>query len=194
MSNYTIKFGSRDLINVLYEHGYTTVSYDEVLRFLKSAAKYVCQCLHQTMGLTTNVGLIFGWYDNFDLLVSTPNDCRGTHAMATEFQMHPAGIIETGSSQLGISTLTIPRLTPKQVKSVNNKSKESAALQSPKTLESEVCALQISLEAAQKERCRVAQYPHEGARCNGVEWFQQSLSQESECSETCEHIHVWSIN
>ena len=40
--------------------------------------------------------------------------------MATEFQMHPAGIIETGNSQPGISTTMIPRLTPKQVKSVNN--------------------------------------------------------------------------
>ena len=26
----------------------------------------------------------------------------------------------------------------------------------------------------------MAQFPHEGARCNGVEWFQQSLIQESE--------------
>ena len=57
--------------------------------------------------------------DNFDLLVSTPNG-RETHAMDTEFQIHPAVIIETGSSQPGISTLTILRLTPKQVKSVNS--------------------------------------------------------------------------
>ena len=80
------------------------MSYDETR---KSAAKYVCNnasTLHQTMGLTPNIGLIFGRCDNFDLLVSTPNGRRETHAMATEFQMHPAGIIETGSSQPGIST------------------------------------------------------------------------------------------
>ena len=78
--------------------------------------------------------------------------------MATEFQMHPAGIIETGSSQPGISTLTIPRLTPKQVKSVNNSRAiplihytGPKKVQSPKTLKSEVCARQISLEAAQKK-------------------------------------------
>ncbi len=70
------------------------------------------------MGFTQKVGLVFGWYDNFDLLVSTPNGRRETHAMATEFQMHPAGIIESGSAQSGISTLTIPRLTYKLAKSV----------------------------------------------------------------------------
>ena len=103
--------------------------------------------------------------------------------------------------------LMIPRLTPKQVKSVNNSRvvplihytgpKKVLPPAISKNIEisyDEVCARQISLEAAQKERCRVAQFPHEGARCNGVEWFQQLLSQESECSETCKHIHVWSIN
>ena len=40
--------------------------------------------------------------------------------MATEFQMYPAGIIETCNTQHGISTLTFPRLTTKQCKSVGN--------------------------------------------------------------------------
>ena len=82
-------FGSSDLIRTL------NVPYDEVLRFRKSAASYVgdnAVTLHQMMGLTKTAGLIFGWYDNFDLLVSTPNGRRETHAMATEFQMHLAGI------------------------------------------------------------------------------------------------------
>ncbi len=90
------KFGSRDLIDTLHEHGYI-VSYEEVIRFRKSAAKYVSDnaaTLHQMVGFTQKVGLVFGWYDNFDLLVSTPNGRRETHAMATEFQMHPAGIID----------------------------------------------------------------------------------------------------
>jgi len=113
------KFGSSDLIQILHGHGYT-VSYDEVLRFRKSAAMYVGEhaaTLHRMMGLTRTVGLVFGWYDNFDLLLSTPNGRRETHAMATEFQMHPAGIIENGSAQPGMSTLLIPRLTSKQAKS-----------------------------------------------------------------------------
>ncbi|MCG7883058.1 MAG: hypothetical protein JAY96_15870 [Candidatus Thiodiazotropha endolucinida] len=114
------KFGSSDLIQILHEHGYC-VSYDEVIRFRKSAAKYVTDnaaTLHQMMGLSRTVGLVFGWYDNFDLSVSTPNGRRETHAMATEFQIHPAGIIEPGTAQLpGISTLVIPRLTSKQYKS-----------------------------------------------------------------------------
>ena len=117
------KFGSSDLIQILHEHGYC-VSYDEVIRFRKSAAKYVTDnaaTLHQMMGLSRTVGLVFGWYDNFDLSVSTPNGRRETHAMATEFQIHPAGIIEPGTAMLpGISTLVIPRLTAKQYKSVDD--------------------------------------------------------------------------
>lgn len=95
--------------------------YDEVRRYRKSAAKYVSEnalILHQKMGFTKSAGLVFGWYDNFDLMVSTPNGRRETHAMATEFQVHPAGVIETGTSHSGISTLVIPCLTSKEGKSV----------------------------------------------------------------------------
>ncbi len=101
------KFGSRYIIDTLHEHGYIA-SYDEVRRFRKSAAKYVSEnalMLHQMMGFTKSAGLVFGWYDNFDLMVSTPNGCRETHAMETEFQMHPAGIIEPGSSHSDINTI-----------------------------------------------------------------------------------------
>ncbi len=79
------KFGSRYITDTLHEHGYIA-SYDEVRRFRKSAAKYVSEnalMLHQMMGFTKSAGLVFGWYDNFDLMVSTPNGCRETHAMAT---------------------------------------------------------------------------------------------------------------
>ena len=78
--------------------------YDEVLRFRKSAAKYVednATTLHQMMELIQTVGLTFGWYDNFDLLVSTPNGRRETRAKATEFQTHPIN----GNKEPGISTL-----------------------------------------------------------------------------------------
>ena len=103
------KFGSRDLIDILHDHGYTA-TYDEVRRFRKSAAKYVSEnalSLHQMMGFTKSAGVVFGWYDNFDLMVSTPNGRRETHAMATEFQMHPAGIVESGKSQPKLSSLII---------------------------------------------------------------------------------------
>ena len=107
---------------MLYEHGYI-VSYDGVRRFRKSAAKYVgdnVATLHRMRGLIRMVGVIFGWYDNFDLLVSTPNGRRETHAMATEFQMQPAGIIEAGTAHTGITTLIIPRLTSNEAATVGN--------------------------------------------------------------------------
>ena len=162
------KFGSRDLIDNLHQHGYT-VSYDEVLRFRKSAAKYVSDntaTLHQMMGFTRGAGLIFGWYDNFDLLVSTPNGRRETHAMATQFQSHPAGIIEFGSAQPGISTLTIPRLTSKQAKLVGRnraipllhytgpKKVSPPAASTSKTTGisyTDLCTRQASLETAQEK-------------------------------------------
>ena len=160
------KFGSSDLIQILHEHGYC-VSYDEVLRFRKSAAKYVTDnavTLHQMMGLSHTVGLVFGWYDNFDLSVSTPNGRRETHAMATEFQVHPAGIIEPGTAQLpGISTLVIPRLTAKQYKSVDDTraiplmhytgpKKVPPPTVKPVSISfTEVCAQHSSLTAAQEK-------------------------------------------
>ena len=130
--------------------------------------------------------------------MSTPNGRRETYAMATEFQMHPDGIIETGSSQPGISNIMIPRLIPKQVKSVNNsRAVPLIHYTGPKKVLPPAISKNIEIRSVcstdqsgscPKERCRVAQFPHEGARCNGVEWFQKLLSQESECSETCKHI------
>ncbi len=113
-------YGSRDLIDTLHDQGYIA-SYEEVLRFRKSAALYVAEnseILHNVMGMSRRVGLIFGWFDNLDMLVSTPNGRRETHAMAIEFQNHPAGIIEMGPAQPCISRLKIPRLSSKQAKQV----------------------------------------------------------------------------
>ena len=100
------------MIKLLHEHGFT-VSYDEVLHFRKSAAKFVgdrSSVLHQAMGLIRTVGPIFGWFDNLDLLISTPNRHRETHVMAHEFQQHPTGILETGGAQPGVMNLVIQRL------------------------------------------------------------------------------------
>ena len=97
------RHGSSELIRLLHEHGFI-VSHDEVIRFRKSAAKLVgdsdrSNILHQAMGLSRRVGSIFGWFDNLDLLVSTPNGRRDTDVMAQGFQQHPSGILETGSAQ-----------------------------------------------------------------------------------------------
>ena len=82
------------------------MSYDEVIRLRKSAAKFVGDSdrnniLHQAMGLSWRVWPIFGLFDNLDLLVSTPNGRRDTHVMAQEFEQHPSCILETGSAQPG---------------------------------------------------------------------------------------------
>ena len=107
------KHGSSELITELSHHGYVT-SYDEVLRFRKSAAAFVRSNgvgLHQAMGLERRVGVIFGWMDNLDLQIFTPIGRRDKHAMAHEFQQsHPCGIVDMGCARPSVSSLTIPRL------------------------------------------------------------------------------------
>ncbi len=86
--------------------------------------------------------------------------------MATEFQKHPSGIVETGSAQPGISTLAIPRLTSMQAKSVGKdrvvpllhytgaKKVMPPALPSGKNIGigyNEACARQAGLVAAQEK-------------------------------------------
>ena len=89
------RYGSSELIKLLHEHGFIS-TYDEVLRFRKSAARFLgdnAPILHQFMGLSRSVGIIFAWFDNLDLQVFTPNDRRSTHVLWHEFQQpHPAAI------------------------------------------------------------------------------------------------------
>ena len=101
-------------------------TYDEVMRFRKSAAKYISVNggkVHEAIGLMRRVGPIFGWFDNFDLLVCTPNGRRETHAMAIEFQQHPSGVLDYGSAKAGLLNLTIPRLCKREVASLRIGSK-----------------------------------------------------------------------
>ena len=95
-------------------------SYDDVLQFRKSAAHYVVEnseIVHNLMGVSRQAGLIiFGWFDNLNINVSTPNGHHETHAMAIEFQNHSAG--EMGLEQQCIRTLKIPRLSAKQAQQV----------------------------------------------------------------------------
>ena len=84
------QFGSRDLIDILHSSGYIC-SYDEVLRFRKSAAKVTTQDHDVYKGLINTSKLLSAWFDNFDLQVFTPNDSRETHCMAVEFTQQSSG-------------------------------------------------------------------------------------------------------
>ena len=106
------KIGSSELIRILHDHGITS-SYDEVLRFRKSAASYVSQNTseyHKLLGLTTEIGRIFGWCDNYDLWISSPNGMKTTHAMVSEFTIHPKQELDTSKTQIGVMCMKIPRL------------------------------------------------------------------------------------
>ncbi len=114
------------------------------------------------MGITSNAGLVSGWFDNFDLFLSTPNGRRETHAMATEFQSHPVMITENNSHP-GISAIKIPRLALNKGKSIRSLNtipflhysgpkKVLPPLIQPRHIGvsySEVCAQHARLEAAQ---------------------------------------------
>jgi len=89
------KYGSSELINILHEHG-ITATYDEVLR--KSVAKFVFDNqsdYHKKLNLSTEIGPIFCWADNYDLYIASPNGMKSTHAMVMEFTQHPAGIFNS---------------------------------------------------------------------------------------------------
>ena len=157
-------YGSSELIKILYDHGFTA-AYDEVLRFRKSASKFVgdnTNRLHVAMGLHRGVGPIFGWFDNFDLLVSTPNGRRETHVMAHEFQMTPESNLENSSTMHGVMNLVIPRLLKSVAQSLQHT--PSVTLQhyqgrkkvNPPAITltsgvsySDICSRQRSLESAQ---------------------------------------------
>ena len=95
-----------------------------MLRFRKSAATYVHTNVvdfHRAMGLQKQVGVIFGWMDNLDLQIHTPNGRRDTHAMVHEFQQsHPCGIVEIGCARPGTSSLKIPRLRKTDIRYSTN--------------------------------------------------------------------------
>ena len=104
------KHDSSELLKTLNKHGITS-SYDEVLRFRKSVAKFVSDNqsdYHKKLGLSMEIGPIFSWADNYDLCIASSKGIKATHAVVMEFTQHPAGITETGN--IGVMQLTIPRL------------------------------------------------------------------------------------
>ena len=113
------KYGSRELIQTLNEHG-ITASYDEVLCFRKSAANFVSnnqQEYHKMLGLTTEIGPVFSWADNYDLFIASPNGTKTTHAMVCEFTQHPSNIIKS-HNDIGVMQLKIPRLKKHELASI----------------------------------------------------------------------------
>lgn len=181
------QYGSYELLKLLHEHGFTT-SYDEALRFRKSAAHLLgdnSQVLHQFMGLSRTVGVIFAWFDNFDLQVFTPNGRRSTHVLSHEFQQpHPAGIVEYGRAKPGTSRLVIPRLSKKATQSKTSSSASgSLPLQhytgptklNPPAIDvtsgisyQDVCARNASLATAQEKDMKWLNTLH--IQENAMEW------------------------
>ena len=81
------KHGSSELVKTINKHVITS-SYDEVLRFRKSVAKFVSDNqsdYHKKLGLSMEIGPIFSWADNYDLYIASPNGIKATHAMVMEF-------------------------------------------------------------------------------------------------------------
>ena len=111
------KFGSAEVVRLTHEHGLSIC--DDVLRFRKSAAKYMADhendVLQQVIGLSRKVGPLFSWCDKYDLLVCTPNGRRETQCMAIKFMCQPAGEISSGSANVGESPST-PLIIPRPKK------------------------------------------------------------------------------
>ena len=105
------KHSSRELIQTLNEHG-IIASYDELLRFLKSADNFVSniqQEYHKMLGLTNEVSPVFSWADNYDVFIASANGTNTTHVMVCEFTQHPSDIIKS-QNDIGVMQLKIPRL------------------------------------------------------------------------------------
>lgn len=64
--------------------------------------------------MSTAIGLIFIWVDNYDLYIATPNRMETTLVM--EFTQHPAGIVETGN--IDVIQLKMPRLKKHEASSL----------------------------------------------------------------------------
>ena len=102
-------------MRLTHEHG-LSASYDEVLRFRKSAAKYMADhendVVQQVTGLSRNVGPLFSWCDNYDILVCTPKGRRETHCMDHRVHVPAAGEILPGSDHVAESPST-PLIFPR---------------------------------------------------------------------------------
>ncbi len=53
---------------------------------------------------------IFGWCDDYDLWITSPNDTKTMHAMVSEFTIHPKSMTQVDEVYVGVMSITIPRL------------------------------------------------------------------------------------
>jgi len=107
------KFGSKELVNLLHDYGYTC-SYDEVLRFKVSAAKFIGeQDYTKQLGLKKDSNPISHWYDNYDLRVYTPNGLKECHGMAVEHMQ------QFDDNEEECNNINIPRLSNTEIKEVH---------------------------------------------------------------------------
>jgi len=109
------KHGSSELIKTLNEHGISS-TYDEVLQVSGQVRVGQPFRLSQETRLSTEIGPIFSWADNYDLYIASPSGMKSTHAMVMEVTQHPSGIINSGN--IGMMQLTIPRLQKHEASSV----------------------------------------------------------------------------
>ena len=118
------KYGSKELITMLHDYGYI-VSYDEVLRFRTSAAKYVGEQDLTVRGMKRDSSFISSWCDNYDLHVNTPTGNRETHAMVIEFTQPQSEKHESDPGE----NLIIPRLPKADMASANLKELSSVTFE-----------------------------------------------------------------
>ena len=92
-------------------------SYDEVLRFWESAAKYVCEIsehYHRVLGLGRHIGPIFSRCNNFDLIVFFPSGHCSAYTMGIKCTQCSDGFIHPGTTTpTSVMSMKIPRLRKK---------------------------------------------------------------------------------
>ena len=106
--------GSKEIVSVLHEYGYIS-TYEEVLRFRDSAAKYTADEGFTAQGLKRDGKPISAWIDNYDLQVYTPNGNRETHALAVEFTQPSDSLSDSDDDE---NMPEIPRLSRGDMKTL----------------------------------------------------------------------------
>ena len=162
------KHDRSELVKTLNEHGITS-SYDEVLRFRKSVAKFVSHNqsdYHNELGLSMEIGPIFSWAGNYDVYIASPNRTKATHAMVMEFTQnlrrhhrdrehwHDAADYPSTEETRGI----MQRLTHQaiQLEHYTGRSKLNPPLLQTKALSAEESQLQSAAVRFSQEERRVA--------------------------------------
>ncbi len=106
------RFGSKEIVTILHEYGYVS-TYEEVVRFRASAAKYTADKGVTSQGLQKDGKPVGSWIDNYDLHIYTPNGKRETHTLVVEFTQPNDGYVRDEES-----AIDVPRLVKSDLKSL----------------------------------------------------------------------------